>query len=620
MKRLFRSKSDRNNLYERADGSCVACGSVLGRDWHADHMVPWSKGGATELDNGQAMCPACNLKKGSKMVFRSREYQVLMANLYLERVEDLRRGDKVHKVLQLEGTMGIGKTFAYGLALKPFIDAGDQAHVYVPTHAIRDSVYETLSVLGLRPFRCDGSRPFFDKDEDRGVALFTYASLAKQYRHHTSEIERHRRHVVLDEIHHCGDEKAFGIATESVLGAAAAAIAGTGTPVRSDGTKIAGLRYEDRGGEFFFAADVRVTVEDAIRNGWTRRLVFRYHEDGEIVEMVRGHEGEVTQALEDREGGLYDICRLEKFWQPLVMQAHENMNPDYGDMLIVTADTNHANKVGAFVKKHTGRDVTVVHTGEGGHDSKALKAFRKKKHKKHGRVLVAVGMASEGYDCCTLDTGVCLSNKRASLFVWQFFGRFLRPDPKAPKRHHGTVYGLGDALWRTHCETFELDQAAGIKERERIERESRDMGDRDQSATVLLDARFGDMTSVMSGERFDHQRAQEISELTGVSIADIVSVMRASEIVSDDSKEHDAEEVEDFDAEKMDINKTLDRMRKHAANTLYANDDQRFKKAAQKIKYEYCRRYDTKNVKPPYSPKVAERMIEICKKLIERAA
>lgn len=46
---------------------CEECGSPLGEDWHADHVIPWSRGGPTTTDNGRALCPACNLRKGAKM-------------------------------------------------------------------------------------------------------------------------------------------------------------------------------------------------------------------------------------------------------------------------------------------------------------------------------------------------------------------------------------------------------------------------------------------------------------------------------------------------------------------------------------------------------------------------
>lgn len=35
-------------------------------EMHADHIIPWSKGGHTTLENGQMLCREHNLAKGSK--------------------------------------------------------------------------------------------------------------------------------------------------------------------------------------------------------------------------------------------------------------------------------------------------------------------------------------------------------------------------------------------------------------------------------------------------------------------------------------------------------------------------------------------------------------------------
>ena len=62
--RRFNS-SQRMALYLNADGRCENCDVELEDGWHADHIVPWSLGGATDVINGQALCPDCNLKKGT---------------------------------------------------------------------------------------------------------------------------------------------------------------------------------------------------------------------------------------------------------------------------------------------------------------------------------------------------------------------------------------------------------------------------------------------------------------------------------------------------------------------------------------------------------------------------
>lgn len=51
--------------YERQGGVCLYCGEHFElSEMHADHIVPWSKGGTTTADNCQMLCRDCNLKKG----------------------------------------------------------------------------------------------------------------------------------------------------------------------------------------------------------------------------------------------------------------------------------------------------------------------------------------------------------------------------------------------------------------------------------------------------------------------------------------------------------------------------------------------------------------------------
>lgn len=65
MKRRF-NKSERLLLALLADGRCESCGLQLPRDFHADHVKAWSKGGSTTVANGQALCARCNLAKGDR--------------------------------------------------------------------------------------------------------------------------------------------------------------------------------------------------------------------------------------------------------------------------------------------------------------------------------------------------------------------------------------------------------------------------------------------------------------------------------------------------------------------------------------------------------------------------
>jgi hypothetical protein len=57
-------------IFRRDKGACqikLKCNGVkiTWDDWHADHRIPWSKGGKTTVENGQVSCTVCNLSKGA---------------------------------------------------------------------------------------------------------------------------------------------------------------------------------------------------------------------------------------------------------------------------------------------------------------------------------------------------------------------------------------------------------------------------------------------------------------------------------------------------------------------------------------------------------------------------
>lgn len=63
-KRFF-SSEQRKKLFEKSLGHCAECDIRISMtNFHADHIVPHSQGGPTILENGQALCTACNTKKG----------------------------------------------------------------------------------------------------------------------------------------------------------------------------------------------------------------------------------------------------------------------------------------------------------------------------------------------------------------------------------------------------------------------------------------------------------------------------------------------------------------------------------------------------------------------------
>lgn len=61
----------RYQVLKRDNFKCCACGASPAKnpdiELHIDHIVPWSKGGETVMENLQTLCSKCNLGKSDSM-------------------------------------------------------------------------------------------------------------------------------------------------------------------------------------------------------------------------------------------------------------------------------------------------------------------------------------------------------------------------------------------------------------------------------------------------------------------------------------------------------------------------------------------------------------------------
>ena len=74
-KRFF-SKSQRDQIFHNSKGRCQICDkTIVYQEFQADHIIPYSRGGKTEIKNGQALCQTCNLSKSNQMNLEKNNYQ-----------------------------------------------------------------------------------------------------------------------------------------------------------------------------------------------------------------------------------------------------------------------------------------------------------------------------------------------------------------------------------------------------------------------------------------------------------------------------------------------------------------------------------------------------------------
>jgi len=61
------TENQKRETYEQQGGVCIKCGEHFDiEEMEADHINPWSKGGATVVENCQMLCLLCNREKGAK--------------------------------------------------------------------------------------------------------------------------------------------------------------------------------------------------------------------------------------------------------------------------------------------------------------------------------------------------------------------------------------------------------------------------------------------------------------------------------------------------------------------------------------------------------------------------
>jgi superfamily II DNA or RNA helicase len=234
--------------------------------------------------------------------------------------------------------------------------------------------------------------------------------------------------VVLDEVHHAGEDQAWGESLRVAFDRSARRLALSGTPFRSDTRAIPFVRYDADEA----VPDYEYGYGDALRDGRVVRPVYFPRMGGEMEwaapdgnTHAATFDDPLATALANQR--LRTALSVEGDWLPTVLREAvdrlaevRRSQPDAGG-LVIAIDQDHARGIAALLRSMFRVPATVV-TSDDPEASARITAFGA------GREdwLVAVRMVSEGVDIPRLRVGVYATTTTTDLFFRQAVGRFVR--------------------------------------------------------------------------------------------------------------------------------------------------------------------------------------------------
>ncbi len=303
-------------------------------------------------------------------------------------------------------------------------------------------------------------------------AVVTYQQVAaapRRYAHLMRARERGSA-VLLDEIHHAGDQATWGTALREAFGRAVHRVALSGTPFRSDGMPIPFVTYE-RG---MSVADFTYDYASALRDGVCRALVFPLHggeaewisRDGTAMHatfetgLARRHESERLRTALTQPNWVGDVVQKAHLRLLAVRAAGQ---PDAGG-LVAAMNQEHAHFIAGLMQRRIGVKPTIV-VSDFDDASRRITAFGQSREP----WIVAVHMVSEGVDIPRLRVGVFASNVVTEMYFRQFCGRFVRTIGAAAAEREAYVFVPDDHRIRALAARITVDVRAAVKEREELD-------------------------------------------------------------------------------------------------------------------------------------------------------
>ncbi len=294
---------------------------------------------------------------------------------------------------------------------------------------IKDAHALGIELTGLK--NDDGLEP-----TDFHGCIVTYGGLAANPEVHRMRCRDCPTAVVFDEVHHLGEQSAWGLAAVTAFAEAARRIHLSGTPFRSKPDVIPFVRYKDdldKTGCCTCDPDFTFTYGEAVGAKICRKVEFPDY-SGSAQWLSRGKEffaaTDTDVPESQRNNRLRTLCNPEfTFCKVLIRAAIKRLNevrqsrPNAGG-IVFCADARHAYAISEFFVHETGERPTLILSEVDGTDEK-LEAYRNGT----SAWIICVRMVAEGTDLKRLRVGVLLNAVTAPLLFEQMMGRLVRTLP-----------------------------------------------------------------------------------------------------------------------------------------------------------------------------------------------